>query len=94
MATQDPTFASERTLILPERFVSVGQELLMPTTIGTPEDDVIVGSTGADLIYGLGGNDILTGGLGADALYGGSGQNTFVYRSAGESSAGTGIDVI
>src|SRR5437868_136389 len=51
-------------------------------------NDVIVGTTGADTLSGLGGNDTLTGGLGDDALDGGGGSDTFVYN------AGDGNDTI
>ena len=51
-------------------------------------NDVIVGTTGADTLSGLGGNDSLTGGLGTDILTGGAGQDTFVYTDTAESPAG------
>ena len=51
-------------------------------------NDVLIGTIGADTLSGLGGNDSLTGGLGMDTLTGGTGQDTFVYTSTEESPAG------
>jgi len=39
---------------------------------------VLIGTSGADEIYGLAGNDLLDGGSGADALYGGAGDDTYI----------------
>ena len=57
------------------------------TIIGTPGDDVIVGSDGDDTIFGLGGNDVICAGdgndtvfagLGDDQVFGGGGNDTIV----------------
>ncbi|MDQ4038399.1 MAG: Ig-like domain-containing protein, partial [Actinomycetota bacterium] len=45
------------------------------TVLGTPGNDTLKGTQGADVICGLGGNDVLTGNNGADILYGGSGDD-------------------
>jgi CSLREA domain-containing protein len=43
---------------------------------GTPGEDVIVGSSAADIIFGLEGNDTITGAAGADLICGGEGNDT------------------
>ncbi len=43
--------------------------------IGTPRDDVIVGSNGADLIKGKGGDDLICSRGGADTVYSGSSRD-------------------
>jgi Ca2+-binding RTX toxin-like protein len=53
---------------------------------GYAGDDTIYGNVGADFLTGGRGNDILHGGLDQDELNGGSGSDTFLYRSAKESS--------
>ncbi|KAA5595959.1 Hint domain-containing protein [Blastochloris sulfoviridis] len=51
----------------------------MPTPIhGTPDDDVLDGTSGNDIIYGKAGDDTLTGEAGADELRGGSGDDTLL----------------
>ncbi len=59
--------------------------------IGSSVGETIIGSAYGDPIQGEGGDDILIGGLGADAIHGGAGRDTFVIRTAAESSA-TGYD--
>ena len=58
--------------------------MLTENVIGTPGNDVIFGSSGAnqldggdgiDDLRGLVGNDVLIGGLGADSLLGGDGND-------------------
>ncbi len=66
------------------------------TIIGTPAEDVLVGTTPTgDTLYGGGGNDTLTGGPGPDIIYGVRAGNKI---SAGEGNnyveGGTGDDVI
>ncbi|MDR3488260.1 MAG: calcium-binding protein, partial [Bradyrhizobium sp.] len=51
-------------------------------------NDVIIGTSGADTLSGAGGNDTLTGGLGDDSLNGGAGSDTYLY------AAGDGNDTI
>ena len=46
------------------------------TIVGTPGDDVIYGTNGADVIVGLGGNDIIHGGNGDDVICGNAGNDT------------------
>lgn len=62
---------------------------LIVTVTGSPtgnaQDNVIVGSAGADSLTGLGGMDTLTGNGGADSLDGGSGADSM--------AGGTGDDV-
>lgn len=47
----------------------------LPTIVGTPEDDVLRGSSGRDVISGLGGDDIIIGRSGGDSLCGGAGND-------------------
>ena len=49
-------------------------------------DDSLIGGTGNDRLYGDGGNDTLVGGAGVDFLSGGDGNDTFVFKSATEST--------
>jgi CSLREA domain-containing protein len=44
--------------------------------VGTPGDDVIVGTAAADVIFGFEGNDTITGAAGADLVCGGDGNDT------------------
>jgi VCBS repeat-containing protein len=53
----------------------------------------ILSGAGDDMLFGGAGNDLLYGGLGKDALEGGAGADTYLYRSAGESTS-TGYDTI
>jgi Ca2+-binding RTX toxin-like protein len=46
-----------------------------PLVLGTPGDDVLVGTPSAEEIRGLGGNDIIKGLEGADVLVGGAGRD-------------------
>ncbi len=46
------------------------------TIVGTPGDDVLSGTSGADVIVGLAGDDVLTGEGGDDLLCGGTGADT------------------
>jgi Ca2+-binding RTX toxin-like protein len=45
---------------------------------GTASMDVLVGTTGRDILRGFDGNDILVGGGGLDAIYGGTGDDVIV----------------
>ena len=51
---------------------------LVPTIVGTADDDRLVGTAGPDVIAGLGGNDQIEGLGGDDALCGGPGVDTLV----------------
>jgi Ca2+-binding RTX toxin-like protein len=57
-------------------------------TLGTNADDVMNGSTLADVLLGLGGNDTLNGGLGNDALDGGAGNDALDGGTGNDSMAG------
>ena len=46
--------------------------------VGTPGDDTIAGTTGADVILGLEGNDTITGAAGGDLICGGDGNDTLM----------------
>lgn len=48
------------------------------TEVGTPERDVIAGSSGRDKICTLGGGDYAHGGGGSDAILGGAGDDTLI----------------
>lgn len=52
-------------------------------------DEVIMGTTGKDLLFGGGGNDTLIGNGGGDFISGGSGINTLVLTSTGQISGVT-----
>lgn len=43
------------------------------------DDDILLGGSGDDLLFGMGGNDYLVGGEGADFLFGGAGNDLIVY---------------
>ncbi len=49
---------------------------LPATIVGTPGNDVLRGTNGADVIVGLGGNDILYGNNGDDVICGNAGNDT------------------
>jgi Ca2+-binding RTX toxin-like protein len=50
--------------------------------LGSPFDDVLTGTKGAEAIYGAGGNDTLAGDGGNDTLNGGAGVNIASYADA------------
>jgi Ca2+-binding RTX toxin-like protein len=78
--------------------VSVVSAMVAPkaggcTIFGTPDDDVLVGTSGADHIcgldgndrlYGKGGRDTLDGGPGNDKLFGGGGKDTLYGRKGND----------
>ena len=45
---------------------------------GTPESDVIVGSSGDDIIHAGNGDDLVDGGEGTDEIYGEGGDDTLI----------------
>jgi hypothetical protein len=49
---------------------------LTPTIVGTPGNDVLLGTGAADVIAGLGGNDTISGRGGNDVICGGEGNDT------------------
>jgi len=57
---------------------------------GSAFDDVLIGNSSINQLYGLGGNDALSGGAGADYLDGGSGSDTVYYE---QSTAAVQIDL-
>lgn len=74
------------------------------TKVGTSGNDVIEGTSGADVIYagdgndtvrGNGGNDVICGGPGADHLYGGGGNDTIDGADGADGLLGdSGDDVL
>jgi Ca2+-binding RTX toxin-like protein len=50
------------------------------TADGGNDDDVLIGSAGADIFFGGAGDDVLIGGLGLDFLDGGSGDNVVIQE--------------
>jgi Ca2+-binding RTX toxin-like protein len=58
----------------------------MADFIGTPNDDILVGTTGADFIDGLEGNDTITADAGDDTVLGGEGDDVI--------DAGDGFDLV
>ena len=74
--------------------------------MGTPGDDVIVGSDYDDVIAGLGGDDVICGRAGDDAIAGGDGDDRlfagddeevpapYDYPATGSISPGPGNDVV
>jgi len=46
------------------------------TKVGTPRNDTMHGSRGADILCGIGGDDEITGSRGADRIYGGLGKDS------------------
>jgi Ca2+-binding RTX toxin-like protein len=53
------------------------------TIIGSEDDDMLIGTTLADLIFGLGGDDIIIGDKGSDCVFGGDGDD-IVYGNEGD----------
>lgn len=74
------------------------------TIVGTPGDDVLVGTSGVDVIAALGGddeiwgragNDILCGSHGNDKIYGGDGSDTiYAFNGADRLEGGKGFDTL
>lgn len=71
--------------------------------IGDDRVDILIGGAGNDQLFGLGGSDMLNGGAGddqlfgdagADVLTGGAGADRFAYRSAADSNATDGYDIV
>lgn len=59
---------------------SVAQAQIM---VGTTGNDVILGTSGDDVIRGRGGDDTLQGNGGTDAIYGGSGNDHIKLGTSG-----------
>jgi Ca2+-binding RTX toxin-like protein len=49
---------------------------------GTPFNDVLIGDSSYNELYGLEGDDLLDGGAGADILHGGLGSDTVTYAKS------------
>jgi Ca2+-binding RTX toxin-like protein len=60
--------------------------------IGSPFPDIIVGSTGANKVYGGGGGDVIVGAGGADSLYGGGEGDYMEGSSEASAYGGAGAD--
>jgi glucose/arabinose dehydrogenase len=56
--------------------------------VGNGADNTVLGSAGADRLYGLDGNDSIVGGAGNDTMWGGAGSDVFVF------APGSGADVV
>jgi len=81
---------SDQTITLGSFIVSAGRP-----TIGTAQDDTLIGGpqndhfdarSGIDYVQGKDGDDIISGGVGNDTLVGGSG-NDFLFGGAGQDEA-------
>ncbi len=59
-------------------------EVLTPTIIGTPGDDVLQGTEGADVIFGLAGDDTITGAGGDDIICAGAGDDIVDGNDGGD----------
>ncbi|RYG86611.1 MAG: hypothetical protein EON59_09570, partial [Alphaproteobacteria bacterium] len=55
----------------------IGLVVQTENVVGTDHDDMIIGSSAANLLIGGDGNDTLIGGPNADRLYGGAGNDTY-----------------
>ncbi len=68
------------------------------TGSGNTLNNVIIGNTGANTLYGFDGNDRLDGGTGADTLFGANGNDTYVVDDVNditvEGSPSGGIDTV
>lgn len=65
----------------------------VPTGVGSPGDDQMVGTENADNLHGGGGNDVIHGLAGDDFLYGGAGNDTLSGGLGGDVlDGGTGND--
>ncbi|MFN4352188.1 MAG: VCBS domain-containing protein [Hylemonella sp.] len=77
---QDPAQAPISSLIFADGSTLSMADLLNQSRMirGTPQDDVLQGGAGADVIWGLQGNDLMQGGAGADTyvIEAGSGADT------------------
>ena len=63
--------------------------------MGTPDEDILFGTTVADLIFAFEGDDIISGAKGNDCIFGGEGDD-IVYGNEGNDniSGGDGSDII
>lgn len=74
--------------------VAVTCDGLPATIVGTPGDDTLSGTNGADVIHGLSGDDTISGGNGDDRICGGNDNDTLnggnaIDRLFGDSGADT-----
>jgi predicted extracellular nuclease len=95
LAPQDAIYAPDAYRSSDHDPVLVGLDLIatcngLPATIvGTPGDDVIYGTNGADIIVGLGGNDTIYGGNGNDVICGDSGNDTLYGGNGNDTLLGS-----
>jgi len=69
----------------PEGSYSVGDTYANVENVrGSAFDDILIGTTGDNVLEGGGGNDLLIGSVGADILSGGAGVDTFAISSVSE----------
>ncbi len=62
---------------------------------GTPDDDIIVGTTLPDLIFAHGGDDIISGDKGNDCIFGGEGDDIIFGEEGNDGlNGGEGNDII
>lgn len=62
---------------------------------GTPDDDILYGTSLSDNIDGMDGNDTIDGGGGRDSLFGGLGNDTLIIDSADDHvDGGSGSDTL
>lgn len=79
--TQVSDFAPDASTF-PARTGEPGQD--EPPLVGTPGDDALSGTEGADRIFGRGGVDVLSGGDGNDRLEGGGGGDVLLGGNGGD----------
>jgi hypothetical protein len=80
-----------------ESYVIFGSDFTgQVTAAGTPDDDVLIGTTGADIMIGDLGNDLLLTRGGSDVVKGGAGDDTLTVRdlSFRQLDGGSGIDTL
>ena len=65
---------------------------ILATVIGTPGDDVLRGTSGADVIQGRGGDDVIRAGLGNDVVCGARGSDVLVGGDGGDRLLGQAGD--
>jgi Ca2+-binding RTX toxin-like protein len=65
------------------------------TIMGTEDDDILTGTTFADLIFGLGGDDVISGQKGNDCIFGGDGEDIIYGNEGNDTINGEGgADII
>ena len=65
------------------------------TIMGSPDEDILFGTTVADLIFAFEGDDIISGAKGNDCIFGGDGDDIIFGNEGNDNiSGGDGSDVI